>query len=472
MCFATNRPGTRGAVLIVAMLLAAIIAVALVSFLKLSNTSLNLGLRNFYGTAAVNLAESGLERAMYCLNRNQVDGVDLATAWPSADGWTTNTSTHIATATFTGFTPGPNATGSIKVYVRNYDLSGTVVIVAKSSIAVPNSPSIEKFIEVTLARRSVFAGLVAKVSLRGDSNLRVDSWASTNPTTGAYTPYSSGLARAGGPIGVVSPTNGALNVGDNPTIYGTVNTGGGTISKSGSAKLANTVGGSGWNTALENKSFTYSFPAITTPSPSASDINSITTNLTSSATFPRVGDVRAADGKYYYVFAAGKGINYSTGTLTIKQPVVFIMPNHSGTNAIYTSSAATFTYGTAPGDNGSFTLYTNGNINFDSGANWFQNKAPVNTAIYGTNPTSQTFVTRGGGTFYGSIIAENATINFDSGTNIMGAFCCNSMTLLGGVNFHYDESLGSLAGGGYRITKWKELQSAAERDAYASALSF
>jgi hypothetical protein len=300
--------------------------------------------------------------------------------------------------------------------------------------------------------------------------LRVDSWASTDPSTGAYSPYSSGLAKAGGPIGVVSPTNGSLSVGDNAIIYGTVNSGGGTISKTGASKLTNTVGGSGWNTGLENKAFTYTFPTISVPVPTVA--NAIGSNITASITLPRVGDVPASDGKYYYNFAPGKGINYSSGTMTINQPVVFLMTAHSGVNALYTSSAATFTYGTGVGANGSFTVYTNGNINFDSGANWFQNKAPVNTAIYGTNPTSQTFTTRGGGTFYGSIIAENATINFDSGTNIMGAFCCKDMTLLGGVNFHYDESLGMIGGGGYKVTKWKELQSAAERATYAAVLNF
>ncbi|MBI5423005.1 MAG: hypothetical protein HZA32_02890 [Opitutae bacterium] len=471
MSSGTNRSGERGAVLIVAMLLAAIIAVALASFIKLSTSSLNLGRRNFYGTAALNLAEAGLERALYCVNRNQVDGVALATAWSSADGWTTNSGTHVATATFSGFTPGPNATGSTKVYVRNYDLTGTVLMVAKSTITVPDGgPPLEKFIEVTLASRSVFAGLVAKTSLRGDSNLYVDSWISTNPSTGAFTPYSTAVRRGFGPLGVVASGNGALNVGDNPTIYGTVNTGGGTIGRSGSAKLTSTPGGSGWNTALENRSFTYAFPTVTVPTPSA--VNTISTNITSNVTFPRGGDVAASDGKYYYNFASGKVISYAANTMTIKQPVVFMMTNHTGVNAISTSDHATFTYGTAAGDNGSLTIYTNGNINFDSGANWFANGAPARTTIYGTASSSQTFTTRGGGTFYGSVIAENAAINFDSGTNVMGAFCCNTMQLLGGVNFHYDEALGSSGGGGYRITKWKELQTAAERNVYASALSF
>lgn len=478
MSCATSRPvaagarrsppcSTRGTVLIVAMLLAAIIAVALASYINLSNTSLKLGRRTFYGTAALNLAEAGLERALYSLNRYAVDGVALTTAWSSTDGWTTNTSTHVATATFSGFTPGPNATGTVKVYVQNYDLTGTVLLVSKSTITLPDrGPPIEKLIEVTLTNRSVYAGLVAKTSLRGDSNLYVDSWISTD-SSGTFTAYSTTVRRAAGPIGVVASGNGALNVGDNPTIYGTANTGGGTVSKTGSAKLTSTIGGTGWNTSLESHSFTYAFPSITVPTPATT--NTISANITANITLPRATDVAAADGKYYYAFASGKGVSYASNTMTINQPVVFLMTNHTGVNAIYTSSAATFRYGATTG---SLTVYTNGNINFDSGANWFANGAPARTTIYGTATTTQTFATRGGGTFYGSIIAPNAALNLDSGTNIMGGFCCDTMQLLGGVNFHYDESLGSTGGGGYRISKWKELQTAAERATYSSQLSF
>lgn len=468
---ANTRNPQSGTVLAVAMLLAAIIGISLVSFLKLSNSSLNISQRNFYENAAMNLAETGLERALYCINQNQVSNLALADAWPAGDGWVTNPTSHIAKATFTGFDVGPHTTGSIKVYVRNYDLTGQIVLVSNSFVTLSDgSAPLQKYIEVTVSKRNMFAGLVAKNFILADSNLRVDSWVSTNPSNGAYSPYTGGAAKANGPIGVVTTTNGALNLGNNPTIYGTVNTGGGTVSKSGSAKLSSTAGGSGWNPGLINTAFTYAFPSITVPVPSA--LNTIASNLTSSITFPRSGDVQASDGKYYYNFVGGCGINYSSGTMTIRRPVVFIMNNHNGVNAIHTSSAATFVYGTSEGDNGSFTLYTNGNINFDSGANWFQNKAPVNTAIYGTNLNGQTIVTRGGGTFYGSIIGENATITFDSGTNIMGAFCCANMTLLGGVNFHYDESLGMIDGGGYKVTKWKELLSASERSVYAAALNF
>jgi Tfp pilus assembly protein PilX len=469
-CISQGGRDQRGAVLVTAMVFAIIIGIALVTYMKLSNTSLNLAQRNMYDNSAMNLAETGLEKALYCLHQNQVSNQPLTTAWPTSDGWSANTGTHIATNTFSGFNVGPNTSGSVKVYVQNYDASGTIKMVTKSSVALGDGgPPLSKYIEVTLSKRNLFGGLVARTSFTADSGLLVDSWISTDPATGIFSQYSNAVSRPNGPLGVVSNANGALNLNDSFRVYGTVGTGGGSISKA-SGVLANTVGGSGWNAALVNTAYNYTFPTITVPSPSA--VNTISSNITASVSFPRVGDVPASDGKYYYNFATTSSIQYASNTMTITQPVVFIITGHSGTNAIYTSAAATFTYGTGPTDNGSFALYTDGNINFDSGANWFVNKAPINTAIYGTNATAQTFATRGSGNFYGQIIAPNAAIVFDAGTSLMGGFSANTVRLLGNVSFHYDEALGQIGGGGYKVTKWKELRTAAERATYSSALAF
>ena len=58
-----------------------------------------------------------------------------------------------------------------------------------------------------------------------------------------------------------------------------------------------------------------------------------------------------------------------------------------------------------------------------------------------------------------------------SSGNVMGSVVAKTISMNGGTNFHYDEALGNLnGGGGYRTSKWKELQSAAERAVYATQL--
>ena len=54
----------RGSVMITAMILTLAMGIALVSFLKLGQTTLEISNRAFHANAAMNLAESGLEQAM------------------------------------------------------------------------------------------------------------------------------------------------------------------------------------------------------------------------------------------------------------------------------------------------------------------------------------------------------------------------------------------------------------------------
>jgi hypothetical protein len=454
-------PVRRGSVLLVAMLLAAIIGISLVSYLRLCTMALNRAQRNFLNIAAMNLCELGLEHALLCLNNNQTQNIALATAW---DGWTVRGTN--ATRTYAGYSPAPGATGVVKVLVQNYDLTAQPLIVAEATVTPGDgSPPLSKFVTITLAKRSIAYGMIAKTSFRGDSNTYIDSWNSAE-TAAAFVPYSNGKRKANGPVGVVSSADAALRLGDNPTVFGTVNTGGGSPTKSGNAVLSSAVGGTGWNASLVNTSFSYNWPTVTVPTPTKT--NYITTPIKGNVKFPRNGDTPAVDGKYYYTFAMGVGIMYAAHTMTITDPCVFIMTNHSGANVIYTSDHATFTYAA----NGSLDIYTNGNIDIDSGANFFNNKSAARTNIYGTNATSQTFITRGGGNFYANIIAQNADVTLDSGVNYMGAMAVNTIALLGGCGFHYDEALNGSGNGGYKVSQWKELTDAASRATYASLLNF
>src|SRR4051812_38224302 len=98
-----RRPAERGAILIVALLLAALIAVALGSYLNLNLSSSRLAKRSFNGYAALNLAESGAEEAVWSFNRTQRGDRD---AWSN---WTNNG--LAAWQKFADFNFGANTTG-------------------------------------------------------------------------------------------------------------------------------------------------------------------------------------------------------------------------------------------------------------------------------------------------------------------------------------------------------------------------
>src|SRR5438128_526774 len=64
-----RRPRDRASVLIVAMLVSALIAVALASYLRLNLSSIRMAKRSFNGYAAINLAEAGAEEGVWSFNR-------------------------------------------------------------------------------------------------------------------------------------------------------------------------------------------------------------------------------------------------------------------------------------------------------------------------------------------------------------------------------------------------------------------
>ena len=64
-----RHPRQRGSALIVALIFAAIIAISLTSYMRLTTNALKNSDRSFYSIAALNLAEIGLEEAVTALNR-------------------------------------------------------------------------------------------------------------------------------------------------------------------------------------------------------------------------------------------------------------------------------------------------------------------------------------------------------------------------------------------------------------------
>lgn len=460
----------RGSVLIVSLLLAAIIAISLTSYLKMSTSAFNLAQRNFLDNSAMNLAEVGLERALYCFNQVQASGVATATAWSA---WTTDTTAHTAKLTVSGFTPIPGATGIVKVYVLNYDLNGAPVVTAQSTITPASGAAVQKYVQVSLTRRSLWGwGLVGKTWVHLNSNATTDSWISDpdNNSATAAVAYTTGVRRDQGSVGCVSTSNGAVTLDSNADVYGTVNTGGGTVTTSSNVRIHQSASATTpkVDPSCVHTDFTYTFPSITVPTPATS--NTISASITGNTTLPRTGDViNTADSKYYYSFASGKNINMdSNKTLTITDSVVLLFSNHTGVQTIHTSSNANFTVTSGK----TVEVYTNGNIALDSNNSINVGNQAKNFLIYGTATTSQSFVLSSNVSIYGCIYAPNATYSIDSNCNLYGSVVANTIQMDSNAGFHYDESLANSGGSGsYRISKWKELQSATERASYATIFS-
>lgn len=474
--FRPRQHSQRGSLLIVAMLLAAIVGVALTSYLRLSRTSLEVAGRSFLHNAAVNLAETGLEYALHSLNQHQSGGVPLATAW---SGWSTDNTAHTAVRLFpaTGYyEPVPNARGTVRVFVSNYDVvAGAPVLIAKATITPGNSSqAVVKYLQVTLSRRSLWGfGLVGKTWVHLNSNARVDSWISdpdANPATAALA-YVAGLRRDNGSVGTVSPTNGALALDSNAEVFGTANTGGGTVATNSNVRIfgATSPGSPKVDPSRVHTDFKFTFPPIAVPNPAT--INLLTSSISGNTTLPAATHLKnTADNKYYYRFGGGTNINMdSNKTLTITDSVVLLFESHAGVPTIHTSSNANFNVTAGK----TVEIYTNGNIALDSNNNLNIGNEAKNLRIFGTSTTSQSFVLSSNVNIYGCIYAPFAAFAIDSNCKLQGSVIANTIQMDSNAVFHYDESLGNLGGsGGFRVSRWRELRTPAERSSSPAGPSF
>ncbi len=473
------------------MILAVIIAISLASYLDVSVTSYRLSQRSFYGNAAMDLADMGLEQAMWSLNQNNWTG----------GGFTARGSTYPNQwqGTFPTGSPGyytypGNVKGQVKVWVD--DSVANPQIVAKAIITLGDGSTLTKEAEVYSKRDSYFNnGLVAKSTITfSGNNAEVDSW-NSNPsnTAGTYVPYSSSVAEAAGKVGSTSVQVDSVSV-SNANIYGYAAIGSSSLSgisvgPNGLVGPYGTPNGT-IDTTHVTYDFTTSFPDVTVPATSGYPIGAI--NATTS--LPRAGDSPAADGKYYYsvpsISLSGSGATLSIGGATASN-VVLVVTNSSGSVVSVSGNA-----GISIAKGSTLALYTAGDVSI--GGNGIVNGSydptetlsstnapnqPDSFQLYGTRPSSdvstsgeQNISIAGNGVLSGVVYAPNAAVSLSGGGSsgqVLGAVVGNTIAVTGNSVFHYDESLANFSSSNlWTVSKWLELASASERSTYANQLSF
>lgn len=458
-----SAAGSRGSLMIVALLICAIIGISLASFIQLGRTGLNISNRAFYNNAGINLAETGLEEAMWSVNKQMSDA---SAAWANWNPSGVNT-----TRKWTGFTFDQNTTGIVRVYINNYNGGGgNPKLVARATITPTTGAPIEKWIEVTLRKRSKFAnGLVAKERIKFNGNNSVDSWNSDpdmNPLTPAI-PYSPAVKHDNGSVGSVSVSTDAITVG-NADIWGFAATGGSLpdVGPNGLVGPFGTANGT-MDSSRVSTDFSANFDPVFAP---GATYTSLGGNVNTAITLPRVGDVAAADGKYYYT---ANQVNLNNEALRITGKVVLQLTNSSSSIDIGGGNGELAVAATGA----SLELYAAGDVKI-AGKGIANAGQPINLQIWGTKTSStQNIDITGNGVLSAVVYAPMGSVKIAGGGSsgeIMGSIVANDITVSGAsTGFHYDESLADFGGGNpYGITKWKELVSASDRGAYSLALNF
>ncbi|MCF7687120.1 MAG: hypothetical protein K9M98_14775 [Cephaloticoccus sp.] len=446
----------RGAILIVAMLLSAVIAISLGTYVNLSINSLRLADRTFYSNAAMNLVEMGVEEAMWAYQDDLVTG----TGWTNPIAWNTATG-NTAKYNFGPYNYGGNVTGSVRVYATDRTgLGSTPLIIARSTINLTAGAPIEKWIEITLSKRSKFAlGLVAKDSIRfSGTNASVDSWNSDPTGTGTpIVPYSGGVANDSGSIGSVDVSS-TISV-NNADIWGTASVGGSSLAAIGVGPNGR-VGpfGTPSNTldpGSVSTDFTANLEVVSAPISAAAPISISSTTTLTAGTY-NVTDITLTGSKQ----------------LNITGDVVIIMTATAGSLGIKVTGASA---GINLAMGATLKIYAECDITIAGNGLLNPNSQPSSFQLWGTctSTVPQDVKIAGNGSLSGLCYAPNADLTINGGGDVCGSFVANTISVTGNAAFHYDESLENFdTGNPYGIVKWRELTSAADRAAYGTLMSF
>ena len=454
----------HGSVLIVAMGLTAVIGISLASYLSLSRSNMTISNRALYSNAAMNLAENGLEEGMYSINKMVSDDTY---DW---SGWTI--SGNDAKRKLSGYAFDQNATGEANVIVYNYLGSSAPKIVARSIIrlANENGQPVEKWVEVQLRKTSRLSiGLLAKESIifRGN-NASVDSWNSEKNDDGTPrgTPvdYTAAVKHDKGPVASISVAVDAVLV-QNADIWGYVKTGGATptVGSNGIIGPFGTTSGTADPTRISTD-FTMemkvqdtiatgtSIPAIT-----GSDLPK-TLGTTGATTILRIPSI----------ISSGN----SSNVLNIAGNVTIVLTGPANSDALSLTGQASINIPAGA----SLTIYTEGNINLTGNGVANGNNQPKAFSIISTNTspiTTPTIDIKGNGALKAIVDAPNAAVKIVGNGDVMGSIVGKTIELTGNAAFHYDESLADLGTGNpFRVSKWKELTTATNRNDYRAALNF
>jgi hypothetical protein len=445
----TAATDARGAILIVALLIAALIAVALSSYLNLNLSSSRMAKRTFDSYAALNLAEAGTEEAVWSFNRTTRGD-------PGAWGAWSNNGTA-AWQRFSSVDFGGNTTGSLKVYVDNFNPQpgAQPKVVSQSSVSAPGDTAVLRMVEVTLRRRSLFAnGLVARNSIAfAGTNASVDSWDSDpdgDPSTPPV-PYSAAVRTDHGSVATNAVVNSAVLV-NQANIWGNVATGGGqpAVGANGTIRGADTPA----NVAIDSHHISTDFSADF-------DLVGAPVDGTPLATLGPFLGTFGARTKWRTPSLTLSG----TDTLTILGDVTLVLTAGSGTPAISVTGTAMILV--PPGSK--LTIYVEGDVKIAGRGIVNINVQPISCQLYGTNHSAagQQMEITGNGALLCTVYAPEGDVKIAGNGDIAGAIVARDITLLGNAAFHFDEALGRISNNQpFGIAKWRELTSAADRARY------
>lgn len=450
----------RGSAVLTVLILAAVTGVIAAGFIARAANESRLATRTFFQAAALNLAEAGLEEALFAVNTRTCNA---ANGWALATGSTTD-----YVKTISSGLSFAQASGSIRIRV-DQAASATPTITAAGIVSMPDQrPIVKQLRAASVGPARLWSnGIVAKGNVIFTGSADVDSYDSS---LGDWNSSSNRSDKA------TVATNATVQLSGSALIYGYVATGGTWPSVGGSGRIYGATSPSNplVDATRVRTDFNTNLADATAPTDPAYSLGAYTIGGSGSSTLPRTGDLPGPNGRYLYT-CTSLSISGS-GFLSIKGPVDLIV-----TGNVTVGGSGYLAIGGSGSTNPSLNLYSPGTVDI-GGSGMVNNTAtPAKATIWGTRATgsgTQTIAVTGSGAFKGTIYAPNANIALSGSGDVYGAVVGNTVTLSGSSTVHYDVQLGQhvtaagpnpSTGSAYlRLSSWTELsQAPASADAFA-----
>lgn len=476
----------RGSALLAALCFCAVLGIALASYMAVCSQTLQLSNRNSQGTRSLELAETGMEEALWALNKEGYNWSD----------WTVDNGANpkVATKTIDGFSFGNGVTGSATLTIENYDgssgLSGYAQGLRKLKVVgqtlLADGSTVTRTIQASAQKAPMFVNAVASISsgsaLDGNNNGRTGV-----SFTSAGTVDSFDSARAGpygdldgdGIANIDDPDmdgDGTANAVDDdedgdglPNEWDTIPYGdtagfSGVVASATSVTLTN-ARISGYVTAAPNQNgdarLSYSSNArVAGPTTSMStsiDATRISTSPyqpvfeikapTASTPLPAgttsIGDPTASGPALYF---ATDVLLTGSEVLTVNGPVILVISGYLKIqqNAKIQVTTTLDEFGAVIGTGSIQILLTGSTSELSIGGKGIENKTkrPKNVAVFDAatsayNPpeiaTSEEF--------HGVVYAPNSELTVSSDLQLYGSLVAKHVTISGSPSIHYDVDL-------------------------------
>ena len=406
----------KGVVLVISLLITVALLILITPFLfKLSGEYRNTD-RTFKSMAALNLAEAGVEQAIWELNHG-----DIST-------WTGDSTTRTLTLSSVQTSEG-DTVGDIVISISNPE-SSSPVVESTGKILFRNSDTVDRTLSVELAKdlEPIFDNaLFANTGISMNGNSFVDSFDSRDGI------YGGDNIGSNGHIATNNTSYGCITLENNAVIFG-------------DAKIG--VDGDPDDILTLNNS----------------EVTGDKTALSAAKPMLPVIPPEELVSKGNYLLGAGidtisESGDYSSFVMDTNSQVIIdgdVILNVAGEFSMAGNTEIYITEGS------SLQIYLGGTFIQDSDSKvTIQTDVPTALSIFGTEGFSSDMNWYSNTDFYGSVYLPNSTFNLQSNIDIYGALTANYLNVASNARVHYDLALLDADGlklelSNYYVKSWHE----------------